>query len=96
MKKCILFNISFYILIILFQSCRNDFDENKAKQIVNLSQSDINLYHDFYEMIIEDLPIIRKMMKPLSSGDTILLGTNSYYLYQIGTRLFFSDRLKLE
>lgn len=83
MKKCILINTACYILLIFCLSCKNNFDENRAKQIVNLSQSDIELYCDFNQMIIEDLPMIRKTMKPLSSGDTILLSTNSYYLYQI-------------
>ncbi len=83
-------NLKFLILLILitvsgifFILVYNSFDKNEADKPVRLTSTDFENYEELAVTILSDLPIIRKQVINLTSGDTTFLNTNSYYLYQI-------------
>jgi hypothetical protein len=84
-----------FISMILVQSCYNDFDEMKAKELVYLSEEDIKLYSEFDKMIKEDFHHIQKLHT--GYGNKNYVSTNSYYLFQIDSLKYATiiDKVKI-
>lgn len=75
-----------FCFLLGFLSCSSSgFVQDDADKPVVLTQDDLNLYDALKNEISVDLVQIRKVAKSLGHAyDTTFLGTNSYYLYQIG------------